>query len=41
MSEDLQRYMGFSLKTLVFATERQSFGTMADRAFDGNRELNL
>jgi hypothetical protein len=41
MSEDLQRCMGFGLKTLAFASERQSFGTMADRAFDANRGLNL
>jgi hypothetical protein len=41
MSEDLKLYMGFDLKTLALTTDKQYFGTIADRAFDANRGLNL
>jgi hypothetical protein len=41
MSEDLQRYLGFELKTLSFAVDKQSYGMMAERAFDANRGLHL
>lgn len=41
MSDDLRHYMGFELKNLVFAADKQSFGTIAERAFDANRGLNL
>jgi hypothetical protein len=39
MSEDLRRYMGFDLSTVLL--DPVSFGTMAKQAFDVNRGLNL
>jgi hypothetical protein len=39
MSEDLQRYMGFDLSTVLL--DPVSLGTMAKQAFDVNRGLNL
>jgi hypothetical protein len=39
MSEDLQRYMGFDLSTVLL--DPVSFGTMVKQAFDVNRGLNL
>ena len=41
MSEDFQHYLGFELKTLALSTDKQSFGTMAERVFDVNRGLHL
>ena len=41
MSEDLQRFMGFGLNILTLVTNKQFLGTMAERAFDVNRGLNL
>ena len=38
MSDELQHYMGFDLKRF---TDQQAYGTIAERAFDVNRGLNL
>lgn len=41
ISEKLQRYLGFGLKTLIFVTGKQSSGTIAKRSLNAIRGLNL